>query len=393
MPLDWRARANENARFIDGLGLTWVLAEPDARLADDGKTILLDDDWHRDVARIDPACAWSGAPDDPFIISATSGSTGSPKFTLMTHRQYHFASVGMLELMALSGIQRFLCSLPLYYSGGRNSCIAHLLRGDCVVLYPSVFHPAEYIDVVNRERITVGAVVPSVVRQLLALGGKAALMPGLAALFCSGAPLHADEKRQAVRALTPNFNERYGTAETLAISVLRPDDFADHADSVGRPHSLVQIEIADEDGRALPAGGVGRLRIRGPGVGSPLVDFAEAANFRNGCYYPGEIAHLDEAGYIFLRGRTSDVIMRAGAKVYPAEIEGILLAHPGVLEAAVLGHPGADNEEMVIAFVVPLGNLSTGELVAHCLYAAHASQGAQAIPLRFAASEKHRRQD
>jgi long-chain acyl-CoA synthetase len=189
---------------------------------------------------------------------------------------------------------------------------------------------------------------------------------GLATLYCSGAPLHAEEKRQAVRALTPNFNERYGTAETLAIAVLRPNDFADRADSVGRPHSLVEIEIADGDDHALPIGGVGRLRIRGPGVGSPLSEFGEAASFRGGWYYPGEIAHIDEAGYIFLQGRTSDVIMRAGAKVYPAEIEGILLEHPAVLEVAVLGHPGPDNEEIVIAFVVPRAELATGELVAHC---------------------------
>jgi acyl-coenzyme A synthetase/AMP-(fatty) acid ligase len=152
----------------------------------------------------------------------------------------------------------------------------------------------------------------------------------------------------------------------LAISVLRPDDFAERVDSVGQPHSLVEIEIVDENDQPLPSGAVGRLRVRGPGLASPLPGPSAETNFRDGWYYPGEIARLDTAGYIFLHGRTSDVIVRNGAKIYPAEVEGTLTEHPGVLEAAVLGHRGADNEEVVIAFVVPRGPLPAGELLAHC---------------------------
>lgn len=366
VPLDWRARPTENARFVSRLGLACVLAEPDTRRADDCPVVLLDAEWHRAVALAHVGGEPPGDWHDPFVISATSGSTGIPKFTLMTHMQYYFAIAGMFELMGLAGRHRFLCTLPLYYSGGRNSCIAHLLRGDCVVLYPSLFSPTEYLDVVNRQRITVAVVVPSVVRQLLEMQGNEPLLPGLTTLFCTGAPLHAEEKRRAARKLTPNFHERYGTAETLAISVLRPEDFADRADSVGQPHSLAVIEIVDENDRPLPTGAVGRLRFYGPGLGSPLPGQAADTNFRNGWYFPGEIAHLDEAGYIFLHGRTSDVIMRNGAKIYPAEVERILLEHPGVLEAAVLGHRGADNEEVVIAFVVAGGTVPVGELLAHC---------------------------
>jgi acyl-coenzyme A synthetase/AMP-(fatty) acid ligase len=365
-PLDWRARPSENARFIEGLGVACVLAEADARLAGDCPVVPLDAGWHRAVASADAGSDPSGYWHDPFLISATSGSTGMPKFTAMTHAQYYFAIAGMFELMALTGRHRFLCTMPLYYSGGRNSCIAHLLRGDCVVLYPSLFSPHEYIDVATRQGITVAGLVPSMVRQLLAAGGAAPLLPDLTTLFSTGAPLHAEEKRQAARQLSPHFCERYGTAETLAISILRPDDVADRPDSVGQPHSLAEIAIVDEHDRLLPCGAVGRLRYRGPGMGSPLPGAAAETNFRNGCYYPGEIARLDEAGYIFLLGRTSDVIQRSGAKIFPAEIEATLLAHPGVAEAAVLGQRGADAEEDVVAFVVRRGALPAGDLLAHC---------------------------
>jgi acyl-coenzyme A synthetase/AMP-(fatty) acid ligase len=366
VPLDWRARPNENARFINALGLTSVLAESDARLPDDCRVIPLDAEWHRAVARADIGTEPLGNWHDPFAISATSGSTGAPRFTVMTHEQYFFAIAGMLELMGLAGRHRFLCTMPLYYSGGRNSCIAHLLRGDCVVLYPSLFSVGEYLDVVQRERITVAGVVPTVIRQLMAANGSQPLLPGLAVFFSTGAPMHAEEKRQAAKKLTSNFHERYGTAETLAISILRPEDFADRADSVGQPHSLVEIEIVDQSDQPLPSGAAGRLRLRGPGVGSPLCRDAAEANFRDGWFYPGEIGCLDDAGYIFLHGRTSDVILRSGAKIHPAEVEGTLLEHPSVVEAAVLGHRNMNNEEEIIAFVALRENLPAGDLLAHC---------------------------
>lgn len=366
VPLDWRAPPAENARLIAGLGLACVLVEKGARGVEGCPSLAVDADWQRAVARADPATGSPATWHDPFVISATSGSTGSPKFTIMTHWQFYFAVVAMWELMRLAGRHRYLNTLPLYYSGGRNSCLAHLLRGDCVVLYSSLFTPAEYVDVVNRQLVTVAAVVPSMVRQLLGAAGDAPLLPALSAFFCTGAPLHPEEKRQAVRGLSPQFHERYGTAETLAISVLRPIDLADRADSVGQPHSLAEIEIVDDADRPLPNGATGRLRFRAPGMASPLPGSAATANFRDGWFYPGETGRLDEAGYIFLRGRTAEIIIRSGAKVFPGEVEAVLVEHPGVLDAAVLGQAGADGEEAVVAFVVPRGEVAAGDLLAHC---------------------------
>jgi len=341
VPLDWRAPPPENARLITGLDLACVLKETTAREVKGYPSIPVDPEWHRAVALADPATGSPSSWHDAFVISATSGSTGTPKLTM-------------------------ICTLPLYYSGGRNSCIAHLLRGDSVILYSSLITPVEFVDVVNSQRITVAVGVPSTVRQLLAASGEGLLLPRSTAFFCTGAPLHPEEKRQAARRLTPLFHERYGTAETLAISVLRPNDLADRSASVGQPHSLAEIEIVDENDRPLPRGVVGLLRFRGPGLGSPLPGSAAEANFRDGWFYPGEIARYDEAGYIFLQGRTSDVIMHRGAKIYPAEIEATLTEHAGVIEAAVLGWGDPDNEEAVIAFVVPQGEIPASELLAHC---------------------------
>jgi acyl-coenzyme A synthetase/AMP-(fatty) acid ligase len=371
VPLDWRAKPAECARFIKDLGITCVLTEPGALPVEGAPSWVVDAHWHNAVAQAEVSATLleDGLLTDGdrvFMISATSGSTGAPKFTRMTHLQYYFAITGMFEIMALSGRHRFLCTSPLYYSGGRNSCIAHLLRGDCVVLYPSLFSAGEYVELVRRHKITVAVLVPTVVRQLLATVPDKPLLPELAALFCSGAPLYPEEKRAALRYLSPHFQERYGTSETLAIAVLRPEHFADRMDSVGQPHALIAAEVVDEDDMPLPIGQSGRLRLRGPGMASPLPEQAVPVNFRNGWFYPGEIAYLDAEGFIFLQGRTSDVMIRSGAKIYPAEIEAVLTNHAAVAEAAVLGQRGADNEDMVMAFIVTRVPVPAGELLAHC---------------------------
>jgi acyl-coenzyme A synthetase/AMP-(fatty) acid ligase len=365
VPLDWRARPAENARLVAAADIEHLLVEPGSRLAAGCHCIALDAIWHRAVARAEPAAELPAEWGALLVISASSGSTGEPKLTSMTHLQYHFAMAGMFEVMGLAGRHRYLSTLPLYYSGGRNSCLAHLLRGDGVILYPNLFAGAEYADVARRENATAGVVVPSMLRQLLNSSEREARLPEAMALFCAGAPLHAEEKRAALRRLTPNFQERYGTAETLAIAVLRPGDIAERAASVGQPHSLAEIEVVDDDDRSLPDGTAGRLRCRGPGLASPLPGPAEN-NFRGGWFYPGEIAGLDQLGYLFLQGRTAEVIIRSGAKVFPAEVEQVLLDHPDIIEAAVIGRPGAGGEEDVVAFVVSRREPWTGELLAHC---------------------------
>lgn len=160
----------------------------------------------------------------------------------------------------------------------------------------------------------------------------------------------------------------YGTAETNAISLLRSQDIDAHAGSVGQAHSLAEVEVVDARDKPLPAGEEGMLRYRGPSLASPLAVTGSptATGFRDGWYYPGEIATLTEHGYIYLTGRASELIMRHGAKIYPAEVEAVLQQHADVLEAAVFGRRAANNEEEVIACVVGRRPLELSTLVAHC---------------------------
>jgi acyl-coenzyme A synthetase/AMP-(fatty) acid ligase len=369
VPLDWRARQSENARFVRGLDLAYVLAEADARLTPDARVIPVDDDWHEAVARCSHPATGVGSWGDPLIITASSGSTGQPKYILISHLQYFFRASGILEALALTGRHRFLCTLPLCYSSAPDRCIAHFLRGDCVILYPSLFTPEEYIEITRRHAPTIGILVPTMVRQFLARSDRRLSLPGFAALFATGAPLHADEKRAAARLLTPHFYDAYGTAEIGLLTLLRPEDLAERADSVGQPHSLAQIETVGDDGLALPSGRAGRLRYRGPALGTPIASgdgLGIADGFGDGWHYPGEIAYLDDRCYLFLQGRESEVITRAGAKIHPAEVENALQQHPNVIEGAVVGRTTAVRDEEVIALVVLQEGREAEELLAHC---------------------------
>jgi acyl-coenzyme A synthetase/AMP-(fatty) acid ligase len=368
--MDWRSRPAEKARIAGAFALKLILVLPENDIAAPCPCVALDEAWHRAVAAAD---AFTEAPQDgnaPAAVLASSGTTGLPKFTLATHVQLYLHAVAYLEIVPPTRRQRFLVTLPHYFSAGRLVCLAHLMRGDSLILHPSLFTAAEYVRAVNRHKVTTGFIVPSVVRQLFALAEPdKPLFPDIEVLICGGAPLFPDEKRDALHKLTPNFHEMYGAAAIGPMSALRPQDLIERPTSVGRPFLLVDVEVVDDDERPLGPDLPGRLRCRGLGLTSPLAGVGEAAtasDFRDGWHYPGEVAAIDELGYIHLQGRSSEVIFRGGAKIFPAEVEAVLQAHEAVAEAAVVGREGPDKQQELIAYVVARRPLPPGELLAHC---------------------------
>jgi acyl-coenzyme A synthetase/AMP-(fatty) acid ligase len=217
----------------------------------------------------------------------------------------------------------------------------------------------------------VGHVLPAMLRQLLEIAEEGRpLLPTLDLLVSAGAPLLMDEKCALLRKVTPHFYDEYGTAMTGILTTLRPEDMAERGGSVGQPHSMVEMEIVDDAGARLLPGDVGKLRCRGPAVGSGISGGrgTEAAgeSFRDGWYYTGELAALDERAFVFLKGRSAEIIFRGGAKVYPVEVEAVLQQHPAVAEAAVVGRRLAGGDETMVAFVVVRQPVEASEILAHC---------------------------
>src|SRR5262245_41581807 len=166
--MDWRSRPAEKARIVAAFALKRIVAlresDVDARPCD-----VFDEAWHDAVAAADPLADPPQSGDLPAAVLASSGTTGLPKFTLATHVQLYLHAIAYLEIVPPARRQRFLLTLPHYFSAGRLVCLAHLMRGDTLVLHPSLFTAAEYVRAVTRHKVTAGFIVPSVVRQLFAI--------------------------------------------------------------------------------------------------------------------------------------------------------------------------------------------------------------------------------
>ena len=368
VPIDWRAPATERSRIATGLAARLALVQPRAPALGSVPSLTVDARWYAEAERHDAADAFPSDAEAPLMIGLTSGTTGAVKGMLVTHRQMHARTIPF-DAVLVPGRHRYLSASPLAFSAGRGYCLTHLMRGDTIVLHPPLFAADEYVEIANRTRASVGFVVPTILRALLALPSAAGpLLPGLQALICAGAPTRPEEKRAALRRLTSGFHEIYGTVGTGPISVLGPRDIPAHAESAGRPHGIWQLEVVDESDHALPRGAAGRLRVRGPGAALRLESGAVGAGeaLREGWYYTGDIAELDDGGFLHLKGRASDVILRGGSNVYPDEIEAVLAEHAAVADAAVIGRPSPQLGEEVVAFVIARAPVEAEELIVHC---------------------------
>jgi acyl-CoA synthetase (AMP-forming)/AMP-acid ligase II len=347
LPMDIRWTTDEARNVARHFGASLVLVEPDAPPLD-GLVSATPGEAPADY-QVFPSDATA-----PFVLSLSSGTTGRPKGPLITHAQFlarfrtHWINLG------LNGRDRFVSATPLYFGGGRTFAMSVLFAGGTVILKPPPTAPEELVACVARHRATSLFLVPTQFRRLLALtDADLAPLRGLHLLLSSGAPL-VPEERVAIRdRLSANFFEYYASTEGGGVSLLTPDDLANRATTVGRPVFGVEVEIVDDQDQPVPAGETGSLRYRGPGCATAYHADPEASAeaFRDGWFYPGDLASLDEDGFVTLRGRRKEVIIRGGVNIHPVDIEAALNAHPDVAESAAIGMPSAEFGEEVAAFV------------------------------------------
>ncbi|MCC6474379.1 MAG: AMP-binding protein, partial [Burkholderiales bacterium] len=353
LPIDWRWTPGERERAARHFGARLTLVEPGAEIPGIG-CIAVDSAWHRAVQQASEDGEFESRGDDPLLLCLSSGTTGRPKGPMLTHGQFlrrfwtHWIDLG------LGSRDRYLSATPVYFGGGRSFCMSVLFAGGTVIQFPPPWEPQALVAEVERRRATSLFLVPTLLRRLLALpDSRLAGLASLRLLLSSGSALGAGERREIRARLCANFCEYYASTEGGGISLNTPQDQERHPESVGRAIFGVEVEIAGEDHRALPHGQVGRLRYRGPGCASAFYRDAQASAeaFHAGWFYPGDLACRDEDGFILLRGRAGDMIIRGGINIYPAEIEAVLMAHPDVTDAAVLGVPSTEFGEQVAALV------------------------------------------
>jgi acyl-CoA synthetase (AMP-forming)/AMP-acid ligase II len=368
VPIDFRANAEERSLLAQEFGFAATIE--DRPMTSGGQSsIIAGADWSEAIARHSADIFWEDEPSRaPALISVTSGTTGRPVGLVMDHER-----VLLRSLCDCS--QRFgtllLNPLSVSFSASRTHTFGALVQGAGVFFQPAIFSADELVETVLSRGVTSLCAVPTIVRNLFGLAGSRAtpLFAGLDAFLCLGAPMRPEEKVEAKALLSSNFIQEYGASIAGRISSLSGPDLNSRPDSVGRVLPQVCLQVVDEEDNPITTPGEpGTIRLRSPGMAQSI----EGANresgdkLKGGWAYPGDVGTLDDQGFLTLVGRTSDLIIRGGINVHPAEIEAVLSAHPAVHDVAVAGFASSREGEEIAAFVVPSGKFSESDLVSYC---------------------------
>ncbi|MFJ1874403.1 o-succinylbenzoate--CoA ligase [Streptomyces chartreusis] len=295
-------------------------------------------------------------PDDTCIIMYTSGTTGRPKGAMLTHGNITWNALNVLVDTDLIADERALVSAPLFHTAGLNMLtLPVLLKGGTCVLVEA-FDPDATFDLIARHRITFMFGVPTMFDQLSRHPRwPAADLSSLRILTCGGSPVPTPLiAAYQERGLT--FLQGYGMTEAAPGTLFLDAEHAiTKAGSAGVPHFFSDVRVVRPDLTPVDTDEPGEIVVRGPHVmpGYWGLPDETAASFADGWFRSGDAARVDEDGYVFVVDRIKDMIISGGENIYPAEIEDVLLTHPGIAECAVIGVADDKWGEVPRAVVVP----------------------------------------
>ena len=314
-------------------------------------------------------------PEDDATIFYTSGTTGRSKGALGTHRNICTNLVSLAFATARGALRSgaepaapaadadgaeqnaYLLSVPFFHATGCHSVlVANLAFGGKIVIMHK-WDPERALELIERERVTTFGGVPSMVWQVLESPNfERTDISSVKSIGYGGAPAPPELVRR-IEAMFPGRtpSNGYGLTETSSVSTINNGaDYLRKPDSVGVPVPVVEVQVVDPDGRLLPEGDVGELWIKGPNVVKGYWNKPEAteATFTDGWLHSGDVARIDDEGFVFIVDRAKDMVIRGGENVYCAEVEAALFEHPSVTDAAVIGVPHKILGEEVGAVVV-----------------------------------------
>ncbi|WP_080990246.1 class I adenylate-forming enzyme family protein [Comamonas testosteroni] len=307
------------------------------------------------------------APDALAEILYTSGTTGQPKGCLHSHANVFHAALCTAAATSLSPMERTLIAMPIWHSSPLNNWfLGTLLMGGTAVLMRE-YAPREFLQTLERERISFTFGAP------IAFLAPLAVVPDVASYDFSairlwtygGGPLGAEMVRKLAQAYrSDRFMQVYGMTESGPLgSMLYPEEALTKPGSIGRSAIPgVELELRRQDGSPCGPGEVGEICLRSAAMMQGYLNSPEATAAvldDQGWYRSGDLARRDEDGYLYIVDRLKDMIVTGGENVYSKEVEDVLCTHPDVQDVAVIGRPHPEWGETVVAVLT----LKTGKLL------------------------------
>ena len=312
-------------------------------------------------------------PDDPVQVQYTSGTTGFPKGAVVSHRNLtNNARVSLSRLGARPG-DVYLNIMPLFHTAGCSIAVLGCVQLRCRLVVARLFEPANVLAIIERERVGLFIGVPTMLIAMLeAYARRPRDVGSLRVVLSGGAVVPPELIARIEQAFGCGFTIIYGQTETSpGLTQTRIDDPAvERVQTIGQAYPHTELSIRDSNNAVVPVGAIGEICARGYCNMIGYNDNPEAtarAIDADAWLHTGDLGTMDANGFVRITGRLKDMIIRGGENIFPAEIENVLITHPGVAEVAVVGAPDPRWGEIAVAFLRARAGatLDTADLVRH----------------------------
>jgi long-chain acyl-CoA synthetase len=344
-----------SASIPHGVAVVEVPADTADSGADGAQAADATGSWAGWLARNQP---WEQPPEGaPVSIIYTSGTTGRPKGVVReaaTDEQREATSLLLEQIFKLGEGERTLIPAPMYHTAPNVYALASAVRGMDITIMTG-FDAEEFLRLVERHRVTVVQMVPTMFVRLLALPDDVRARYDISSLrwvVHAAAPCPPEIKRATIEWLGPIVAEYYGSTETGPVVFCDSDEWLAHPGTVGRALDGAVVKVLDDHGREQATGASGEVFVwldTWPDFTYEGDEEKRRSIEREGLVSCGDIGYLDEDGYLYLNDRRSDMVISGGVNIYPAEIEACLLALAGVRDCAVFGIPDEEFGEALAA--------------------------------------------